>query len=112
MSNGIASVFDAARKFGQRYNPELVKVERVIESADSHVLRQLVLEHAEKTGSDTAWDILEKWSLNLLSFWKVEPRPKPAMAAAAPAPLSSNKPVKVRAVISSSALGNSPGGSG
>jgi glutamate synthase domain-containing protein 2/glutamate synthase domain-containing protein 1/glutamate synthase domain-containing protein 3 len=95
MTNGIAFVFDAAGRFEQRYNSELVKIERVIEPADSHMLRQLVLAHAEKTGSKTAWDILENWSLSLLSFWKVEPRSKPAKASAEPVPLSSNQPAKV-----------------
>ena len=95
MTNGIAFVFDSAGRFEQRYNPELVKIERVIEPADSHLLRKLVLEHAEKTGSVTAWDILENWSLSLLSFWKVEPRSKPASASSEPVPLSSNEPAKV-----------------
>ena len=95
MTNGVAFVFDSAGRFEQRYNPELVKIERVIEPGDSHLLRQLVLAHAEKTGSKTAWDILDNWSLSLLSFWKVEPRSKPASASAEPVPASSNQPAKV-----------------
>ena len=95
MTNGVAFVFDSAGRFEQRYNPELVKIERVIEPGDSHLLRQLVEAHAEKTGSTTARDILENWSVSLLSFWKVEPRSKPATAPSAPVPLSSNEPAKV-----------------
>ncbi len=95
MTNGTAFVYDSAGRFEQRYNPELVKVERVIEPSDSHMLRHLVLEHAEKTGSATAWDILENWSLSLLSFWKVEPRSKPASASPESVPSSSNEHAKV-----------------
>jgi len=95
MTNGIAYVFDPTSRFEQRYNPDLVKIERVIEPTDSHVLRQLVLAHAEKTGSGTAWDILENWSLNLLSFWKVEPKSKPETRSVEPVTLSSTETAKV-----------------
>jgi glutamate synthase (ferredoxin) len=95
MTNGVAFVFDSAGRFEQRYNPELVKIERVIEPGDSHLLRQLVMAHAEKTGSAKARDILENWSSSLLSFWKVEPRSKPATAPAEPVSLSSNQPAQV-----------------
>jgi glutamate synthase domain-containing protein 3 len=48
-----------------------------------------------ETGSTTARNILENWSLSLLLFWKVEPRSKPATASKEPVPLSSNEPAKV-----------------
>jgi glutamate synthase domain-containing protein 2/glutamate synthase domain-containing protein 1/glutamate synthase domain-containing protein 3 len=95
MTNGVAFVFDSAGRFEQRYNPELVKIERVIEPGDSHLLRQLVMAHAEKTGSTKAWDVLENWSLSLLSFWKVEPRSNPPTAPAETVSLSSNQPAQV-----------------
>lgn len=59
MTDGIAFVFDPAGRFEQRYDPELVKVERATEPADSYMFRQLVPEDAEKTGNGTAWDVLE-----------------------------------------------------
>jgi glutamate synthase (NADPH/NADH) large chain/glutamate synthase (ferredoxin) len=76
MTNGIAYVYDLAGRFEHRYNPELVRIERLGDAEDSHFLRRLVLNHAEKTGSPRAWDLLENWSLNLMYFWKVEPRSK------------------------------------
>ncbi len=95
MTNGVAFVFDSAGRFEQRYNPELVKIERVIEPADSQMLRQLILAHADKTGSATAKQILENWSRSLLSFWKVEPKSKPASASSEPLPLASNQTARV-----------------
>ncbi|MBZ5562985.1 MAG: glutamate synthase large subunit [Acidobacteriia bacterium] len=96
MTNGVAYVYDPENRFEHRYNPELIKIERLIEPGDSHFLRELVLEHARKTASAHAWDILEYWGLSLLRFWKVEPRLKPKTAEA-PAILmpSSTEPAKV-----------------
>jgi glutamate synthase (ferredoxin) len=96
MTNGVAYVYDPDNRFEHRYNPELVRIERLVEPSDSHFLRQLVLEHARKTASARAWDILEYWGVSLLRFWKVEPRSKPkikeARALLAPA---SAEPAKV-----------------
>jgi glutamate synthase (NADPH/NADH) large chain/glutamate synthase (ferredoxin) len=96
MTNGVAYVYDPANRFEHRYNTELVKIERIIEPEDSHFLRQLVIAHAERTGSAHAWDILENWSLSLLHFWKVVPRSKarPPGYLAAQMPTSA-EPAKV-----------------
>jgi glutamate synthase (ferredoxin) len=88
-------LIDSAGRFEQRHNPELVKIEHVVEPADSRMLRQLVQEHTEKTWSDTARGILEDGPLRLLWFWKVRPRSKPASASAEPVPLSCTEPAKV-----------------
>ncbi len=86
MTNGVAYVYDPAGRFEHRYNPELVRIERLAAPQDSHSLLRLVLEHAEKTGSSHAWDILENWPLNLMYFWKVEPRSKPKPELPVPQP--------------------------
>jgi glutamate synthase (ferredoxin) len=95
MTNGVAYVYDLAGRFEHRYNPELVAIERIADADDSHFLRRLVLEHAEKTGSQRAWDLLENWSLNLMGFWKVEPRSKPQLKIPLEAPQASAEPAKV-----------------
>jgi len=95
MTNGVAFVYDAAHKFEHRYNPELVRLERIIEPEDLQFLRQLVFSHAEKTGSLRARQILETWSESLLDFWKVEPRSKPQGPPPRTRPLSSTEPAAV-----------------
>jgi glutamate synthase domain-containing protein 3 len=80
MTNGVAYVYDPAGKFEQRLNPELVKIERIIEPEDTQLLRQLIFQHMEKTDSDRSREILDDWNQSLLHFWKVEPRSKPASA--------------------------------
>jgi glutamate synthase domain-containing protein 3 len=77
MTNGIAFVYDPPNLLERRHNPELIAMERIIETDDSQFLRQLVFFHMEKTGSMRARQILDTWSENLLHFWKVQPRSQP-----------------------------------
>ena len=90
MTNGVAFVYDPDGKFERRYNPELVKIERIIEPEDMQILRQLIFLHGEKTGSARARDLLDHWNQSLLHFWKVEPRSKPKAASERAVSLPSN----------------------
>ena len=93
MTNGLAFVYDAAGRFPHRLNPELVRIERIIEPDDTRALHQLVLEHASKTSSRHAQRLLDHWSFSLLNFWKVEPRSK--TKAETPLHQASAEPAKV-----------------
>ena len=73
MTNGVAYVWDPDNKLEQRYNRELVTLERIIEPEDSSLLHVLVSEHAEKTHSQHARRLLRRWPESLLNFWKVIP---------------------------------------
>jgi glutamate synthase (ferredoxin) len=95
MTNGVAYVYDASARFEHRYNPELVRIVRIDDPDDSHFLRKLVLEHAEKTCSRRAWDLLENWSLSQIYFWKVEPRSKAEAQPMQGAPVASVEATKV-----------------
>ena len=74
MSHGFAYVLDEDDSFPRKYNPELVAIDKV--TAPEHVseLRQLIEEHAAKTGSARARDILDGWDRYLPLFWKVSPK--------------------------------------
>jgi glutamate synthase domain-containing protein 2/glutamate synthase domain-containing protein 1/glutamate synthase domain-containing protein 3 len=80
MTNGSAYVYDPAGRLEHRLNPDLVRMERIIEPEDLQFLRQLIFMHAEKTGSTRAREILDGWSEIVMHFWKVEPRSKPKSA--------------------------------
>ena len=95
MTNGAAYVYDPHGPFLHRYNPQLVRLERIIEPEDSQFLRQLIFMHAEKTGSLRARQILDGWSENILHFWKVEPRSKPKSAPPRTVPRASEEPAAV-----------------
>jgi glutamate synthase (NADPH/NADH) large chain/glutamate synthase (ferredoxin) len=73
MTNGVAYVLDEDGKFPQRYNPELVEIERVEQAEDVAELRSLILRHLELTKSDRTREILERWPKYLPLFWKVLP---------------------------------------
>jgi glutamate synthase (NADPH/NADH) large chain/glutamate synthase (ferredoxin) len=73
MTNGIAYVLDEEGEFPQRYNPELVGIERVEQDEDAKELRTLILRHLELTKSDRSREIAERWEHYLPLFWKVLP---------------------------------------
>ena len=90
MSHGYAYVLDEDGAFPDRYNPELVTIQRVAEAEDEAFLRSLIEEHAAATGSPRARAILKGWPRYLPSFWKVVPISVPMkvdghLAAEAPA---------------------------
>ena len=61
MSNGVAYVFDPDEHLPSRYNPEMVKLERVMDLDDLEELYALIQEHFDKTGSPRARTILDTW---------------------------------------------------
>ncbi|HEV2379551.1 MAG TPA: glutamate synthase large subunit [Terriglobia bacterium] len=87
MTNGLAYIYDPAHRFERRYNPELITAGRIVDTEDSHFLRQLIFFHLEETGSQRAREILDAWEQNLLHFWKVQPgsrtNPTPKLRVAA-----------------------------
>jgi glutamate synthase domain-containing protein 3 len=73
MSGGIAYVYDADRRFRSRCNLELVDLEELDESDDEEV-RALIAEHAQRTGSLPARNILASWDSRRERLVKVMPR--------------------------------------
>jgi glutamate synthase domain-containing protein 3 len=72
MSGGIAYVLDEDGGFGGRCNMELVGFEPCSDE-DEAALRELVEEHAERTGSPVAARVLADWDATLPRFTKVMP---------------------------------------
>jgi glutamate synthase domain-containing protein 2/glutamate synthase domain-containing protein 1/glutamate synthase domain-containing protein 3 len=74
MSGGIAYVYDTSRRFGERCNTELVELEPLSPEDDDEV-RGLIAEHAQRTGSLVARNILSQWDKgDRERFVKVIPR--------------------------------------
>ena len=81
MSGGIAYIFDEEGCFEERYNPELVRLERLALPEDQKQLQELLYRHLERTGSSPAEKILGEWERFQPLFWKVVPSsPAPAPA--------------------------------
>jgi glutamate synthase (NADPH/NADH) large chain/glutamate synthase (ferredoxin) len=77
MSFGIAFVLDEDGSFPRKYNPELIELVRVESDDDRHLLRTLVEQHTEKTGSGWGQHILDNWDDFLPQFWKASPKSVP-----------------------------------
>ncbi|MGH2889178.1 MAG: glutamate synthase subunit alpha, partial [Solirubrobacteraceae bacterium] len=73
MSGGIAYVYDRDNRFRGRCNPELVELEELTE-ADAAEVRALLSEHAARTGSLVARNVLASWERRSERFVKVMPR--------------------------------------
>ncbi len=73
MSGGIAYVLDEDWDFYQRVNKDMVSLEPVEHKYDVALLKDLIREHAERTGSPRAKEILEDFGAYLPKFKKVLP---------------------------------------
>jgi glutamate synthase domain-containing protein 2/glutamate synthase domain-containing protein 3 len=74
MSGGIAYIYDVDHRFEQRCNTELVDLDPVTDEDDAE-LRSLISEHAQRTGSLVARNLLSRWERGARDqFIKVMPR--------------------------------------
>jgi glutamate synthase domain-containing protein 3 len=74
MSGGIAYVLDADGTFERHCNPALVDLESLTDPEECGDLRHLVAEHAARTGSPLAEQLIAEWDERLGEFTKVMPR--------------------------------------
>ncbi len=72
MSGGVAYVFDEDAQFVGRCNKEMVALETLTD-AEAAQLRALVEEHARRTRSPKAHELIESWDAVLSKFVKVMP---------------------------------------
>ncbi|MDR2982715.1 MAG: glutamate synthase large subunit, partial [Puniceicoccales bacterium] len=75
MSGGLAFIYDADGTFESRYNPEMVGLERLDNSAEIDSLKMLIQKHAELTESPHAVGILANWERTVHRFWRVVSHP-------------------------------------
>jgi glutamate synthase (NADPH/NADH) large chain len=84
MTGGMAFVYDADGKFAEHVNPDTVVWQRVATAHWDKVLRDMVEEHAQETGSAFAAELLAHWEREQAKFWQVVPK---EMAHRLPHPL-------------------------
>jgi glutamate synthase (NADPH/NADH) large chain len=73
MSGGIAYVYDPHDEFITRCNLAMVELEKVTQKSDTDLLRELIEQHRQYTGSPVADAILKNWNESLKKFHKVMP---------------------------------------
>ena len=74
MSGGFAYVLDEDESFSRLCNREMVDLEDVVEDEDRAMLRSLIQEHMQATGSKKAQGVLDSWDDAVAKFTKVYPR--------------------------------------
>ncbi|MDE2940341.1 MAG: glutamate synthase large subunit [Chloroflexota bacterium] len=74
MSGGIAFVYDPNDDFSIRFNDGLADLENLADPEDIALLRKLIEDHLEYTGSVPARNILADWDGSVAKFKKVMPR--------------------------------------
>lgn len=74
MSGGIAYVFNWQGDFNQRCNHEMVDLEPVVDPSEITEVRDMIINHADLTGSLFAYHILANWEDALRRLVRVIPR--------------------------------------
>jgi glutamate synthase domain-containing protein 2/glutamate synthase domain-containing protein 1/glutamate synthase domain-containing protein 3 len=74
MSGGIAYIWDYDSTFASKCNLEMVDLEKISDSTDAHMIKALLKEHYDLTGSTIAASIIDDWKAHLPKFTKVLPR--------------------------------------
>ena len=82
MSGGVAYVYDVDGRFYSRVNPEMVVALPVKRDADLAELKALIEEHAAKTGSPRAKELLADWPAVATKFVRVIAKERAALEAA------------------------------
>jgi glutamate synthase domain-containing protein 2/glutamate synthase domain-containing protein 1/glutamate synthase domain-containing protein 3 len=93
MSGGVAYVYDTRRSFEGNCNLELVDLEELGEEDISEV-QALIKEHAQRTGSLVARNVLASWERSAERFVKVMPRDYRRALEAAAASSEAGSPVE------------------
>jgi glutamate synthase domain-containing protein 3 len=73
MSGGVAYVLDANNDFASKCNQEMVELGRLEYQEEIAILKRLIEEHHESTGSAVAERLLQDWDNALQTFVKVMP---------------------------------------
>ena len=77
MTGGFAYVLDMEREFVDRYNMELVDIQRITaEATESHrvFLKNMIHEHVRETGSAWGQELISNFSDYASKFWLVKPK--------------------------------------
>ena len=73
MSGGVAYVLDPNGDFASKCNQEMVDLERLVYEEEIAIVKGLIEEHLEFTGSAVAQRLLQDWESTLGQLIKVMP---------------------------------------
>jgi glutamate synthase (ferredoxin) len=84
MSGGLAYVYDIDGCFPKLLNSSMVDIERLDGSGEIEMLKQLVQDQMDYTGSAKATALVQNWSTEVTRFWKVVSHPPEAKPTSKP----------------------------
>nr|YP_010336930.1 ferredoxin-dependent glutamate synthase [Madagascaria erythrocladioides]QUE28964.1 GltB [Madagascaria erythrocladioides]UNJ16515.1 ferredoxin-dependent glutamate synthase [Madagascaria erythrocladioides] len=73
MTGGLAYILDINNELANKINPEIVTTQRIETKAGEQQLKDLIIEHQQKTGSEKAEEIINNWNTYLNQFWQLVP---------------------------------------
>lgn len=73
MTGGLGYFLDEEGDFEPKVNPEIVKIQRICTSEGEQQLKELIINHVNKTNSKKGQLILDNWEIYLPQFWQVVP---------------------------------------
>ena len=73
MTGGIGYFLDEENNFPAKVNTEIVSYQRIASKAGEAQLKELIVAHAQRTGSEKSRMILENWETYLPKFWQIVP---------------------------------------
>jgi glutamate synthase (NADPH/NADH) large chain len=74
MSGGMAFVYDEGGRFEAMLNPDSVVARRLASAHWEGVLKALVEEHVQRTGSPRAAHLIAHWRESRARFWQICPK--------------------------------------
>jgi glutamate synthase (NADPH/NADH) large chain len=74
MTGGMAFVFDAVKRFHLMANPDTIVWQRLASAHWEEVLKHLIAEHARRTESTLADELLKNWEAARGHFWQICPK--------------------------------------
>ena len=73
MTGGIGYFYDKEGDFGDKLNPEIVKMQRLCTPEGEAQLKAIIERHYQLTGSERADEILGNWDEEKNRFWQIYP---------------------------------------
>jgi len=74
MTGGMAYIYDESGMFEKAVNPDSVVWQRFESAHYEEVCKDMIVKHAELTGSEFALNLLKEWDLERGKFWQVVPK--------------------------------------
>ena len=74
MTGGMAFVYDEADRFALMVNPDTIQWQRLASTHWENALKHLLTEHAARTNSMLAQEMLADWTQARARFWQVCPK--------------------------------------